>query len=769
MLLNPFTNSYKCDNVKNLKIFYLNANSVKHKFDKFKELLTDLKCDFDVVVLVETKLDKGTGKFYNLGDKYKSYHNIRHRSGGGSVIFVKESISSSMEFICNRDEIEFILIKLIKLNVNICSIYRTPINSLAALNKFYNKLDYILSKFKNMIIVSDTNINLLNATNRDIQLDYKNLIESNNNYSILNLINYNMATPITDTSATIIDHALTDIQDSKITFSLGENDVGDHKFIIIEIQNEFFLSLKSKETGETYNLTDSKKLSSYLKTINIATNFDNIHKEFCKKSAECTVTKIISPRNNHNNYPYYTVKLEKIRKLRNKFYKLKKNYPTVQYYKDQFKYYKYLLIKDLISEKTKFHSQQISNVLLEPRKLWQTMNEIMTGKKKTSGTNNIILSLDNVIYDDPTDVSDIINEFFSSVGVNIRKNIPLNHKYVSPTKLPTYAQKFNKFEPTTVEEIESIINNLNNNSSGGYDNIKAKFMKLNVTFFKTMLSKHINLAFETGKFPDSLKIRIVTAIFKNGDSKEVGNYRPITVLSLISKIYEICMKTRLDSFLTDNKIIHPLQFGFIKNCSTVSAISHLTDKIIASLNMTKKTSCLILDLKKAFDCLHHDSLFTILRRFGIQDKALMLIKDFFNNRKQRVKMGGYISGEVNVKIGAGQGGILSPLYFTLYINDIFYLPLIGSIQLYADDCAIVYSENNYVQLKKSMMKDLNTIYEFLLDRNLVINSSKTEFILFKTINMNKKDIFYSLPLGNETISAVSEYVFLGLVINEKLD
>ena len=103
-----------------------------------------------------------------------------------------------------------------------------------------------------------------------------------------------------------------------------------------------------------------------------------------------------------------------------------------------------------------------------------------------------------------------------------------------------------------MEEIESIIINFNNNSSGGYDCIKAKFIKLNVNFFKIMLSKHKNLAFETGKFPNSLKIGIVTAILKNEDSKEVGNYRPITILSLFSKIYKICMKTRLDSFLTDN-------------------------------------------------------------------------------------------------------------------------------------------------------------------------------------------------------------------------
>ena len=379
--LNSYTENYKVENINNLTIFYLNVNSIKQKFQIFKDLLVELDYNFDVIVLVETKLDRGSGKFYNLGDNYKSYHNIRHRSGGGSVIFVKESIDSSLEFKCNQDEIEFTIIKLIKLNMNICAIYRPPINSNKAYEDYFKKLEHVINRFDKIILVGDININLLTAKNDSVRLEYVNILNSNN-YSILNSINRDMATRITEKTNTIIDHAVTNIEDVHMKFTLGENTVGDHKFIILEIKKLSLMPTKGLLKFAAYKTIDSKKISTYLNTLNIeSTDFDQFHKDFCHKVAELTKTKTIKENTKKERYPFYSESLESIKKLRNKFYKLKKNNTNIQFYKFQFKFYKYLLIKKLETEKRKYFSLQISKVLHEPRKLWQKINEIMTDKK----------------------------------------------------------------------------------------------------------------------------------------------------------------------------------------------------------------------------------------------------------------------------------------------------------------------------------------------------------------------------------------------------
>ena len=151
-----------------------------------------------------------------------------------------------------------------------------------------------------------------------------------------------------------------------------------------------FLSNKSPEIYKTYKITDTKTISNYLKTVNTDSDMNDFHIELANKFAECTITKTIKPTPNFNNYPYYTSELEKIRKLRNKFYKLKKTHQSIEYYNDQFKHYKYLLIKQIELEKRKYYSHQISKVLHEPRQLWKKMHEIMTDKKQSSSIKNII-------------------------------------------------------------------------------------------------------------------------------------------------------------------------------------------------------------------------------------------------------------------------------------------------------------------------------------------------------------------------------------------
>jgi hypothetical protein len=243
------------------------------------------------------------------------------------------------------------------------------------------------------------------------------------------------------------------------------------------------------------------------------------------------------------------------------------------------------------------------------------------------------------------------------------------------------------FKSASSSEVSRYITNLSNNSSPGFDKIQTKFIKNNVDVLSSYLAEAINHCFQSGMFPKCLKYAIVTPIFKKGDKQDSNNYRPISVISIFSKIFELIIKDRLTKHLIENNLIGSKQYGFMKKRSITSAASNLVDNIVHSLNKKKKTAALFIDIKKAFDSMDFNCLTQTLFSYGVKKKALALLMDFLTGRKQSVKVGSTISGKCRIFRGVPQGSIIGPLLFIIYINDLLRLNLVGSPQLFADDFA----------------------------------------------------------------------------------
>ena len=188
-----------------------------------------------------------------------------------------------------------------------------------------------------------------------------------------------------------------------------------------------------------------------------------------------------------------------------------------------------------------------------------------------------------------------------------------------------------------------------------------------------------------------------------------------------------------------------------------------------SMDIPNKTSAIFLDLKKAFDCLNHECLSQMLSEIGIKEDALKLINNYLANREQYVSINRIDSARMPITCGAPQGGVLSSLLFIIYINQIFYLPLKGNIQCYADDTCLVYSKKNFHDLKNDMTYDLKILIPYLSSINLVINIKKTQFLIFKSRNMNTTNIFENILINGEIIQSIKNYKYLGVVIDENLN
>lgn len=408
---------------------------------------------------------------------------------------------------------------------------------------------------------------------------------------------------------------------------------------------------------------------------------------------------------------------------RNEYYKLKTKYPENKQFHGEFLKYKTKVRNTKNHLKKQHIAKEIENSLNDNRKLWANLNEIVFRKAKKNEKIKT-LNIDNKIIIDSQEMANIFNNYFiniiktndaslpnSQTRININKPFELNH--------------------CTVEETENIIMALNSNSANGIDNISTKFLKRYSHILAKPISRYINESMKDGKFPNALKIGNVIRIHKKGNKENCNNYRPITKLSAIDKVFEETILIRLKTFFKENNIIHEKQYGFVEKSDTLSATLNCIEKIYASVDKKKYVAVLSIDLEKAFDSVNHKNLLYKLSKLGINDIQMKLFESFLLDRKQVTTVNGEISTEETSRNGVPQGSKISATAFLLYINEMLNLPLKSSAQLYADDGLLISVAESFDQLITDLLHDMDLIYNWY---------EKNQFFKKKTIKKKKLSI-----------------------------
>ena len=269
------------------------------------------------------------------------------------------------------------------------------------------------------------------------------------------------------------------------------------------------------------------------------------------------------------------------------------------------------------------------------------------------------------------------------------------------------------------------------NGSAGPDEFLSRVLKCFKDYFCSPLLHVVNLSFSQGVVPNQLKQANVTPIFKSGDVMSPSNYRPISVLSIFSKIFEKLMHSCLYSFLLRHDVLYDKQFGFRKGVSTEMALMTVVDRITCALDKKQHVLSLFLDFRKAFDTVNIHILLLKLSHYGIRGVAHDWFHSFLCNRLQKVKLQNILSDQREVSCGVPQGSTLGPLLFLVYINDLPNV-LQESIHpfLFADDTSLFMAGDN----PESMSVDLNTqlahLFTWLRANKLSLNLQKTYYMLF---------------------------------------
>jgi Reverse transcriptase (RNA-dependent DNA polymerase) len=359
-----------------------------------------------------------------------------------------------------------------------------------------------------------------------------------------------------------------------------------------------------------------------------------------------------------------------------------------------------------------------------------------------------------------------MNSYFCNIGAAMNQDIQK-----TPATNPNTIQHSDTdmtLPDTNNTEILSIINKLKNASSPGPDQIQTKLVKKCATQLTTPLVAIANSMLHTGCFPDKLKAAKVIPIHKDGDKNLCSNYRPISILSVFSKILESIFLNRILTFLKDQKSITTKQFGFCDKSSTQSAIINLLNSLQKNIDSKPNTygALLFIDLSKAFDSINPELLLKKLEALGIRGTALKLIRSFLTDRKQFTYNGNIKSDIMSILFGVPQGGISSPILFNCFLNDIVNLPLKGKIILYADDICLSYTNTSLNTLSNDMQHDLNLLTNWFNYNQLTINAKKTKFMVLSP--SHPPTLINPPNVSNTLIEQVKSFKYLGLIIDEQL-
>ena len=337
---------------------------------------------------------------------------------------------------------------------------------------------------------------------------------------------------------------------------------------------------------------------------------------------------------------------------------------------------------------------------------WPTIKPFLS-KKGSDGGSEVILNENDQVISDQAEACTVFNTFFfANVAKNIGKDCQITNLKEHPSiqmiseNLHSNTEKFS-FRLVSDSEVMKILSKNDPKKSTGVD-ISGKIIKSCTSSIQGTVANLINITFHKCQFPASSKGAQVVPLHKKNDPLDKENYRPVSILPIISKVYERAMHNQLSEFF-DN-IFHPYLAAFCKGFGCQSTLLCFLEDWRKALDNHQFAVAILMDLSKAFNCLPHDLLIEKLRAYGLAPDDVSLLSSYLSDRVQQVRLGSHTSTWEKIIKGVPQGSILGPLLFNVFIN-IFYFVKQAVIYNYADDNTLSFIHNNLVVLKKVLEEE----------------------------------------------------------------
>ena len=735
------------------KIGYINIAHLLNKLPQIPSILHNAGNIIHVFGISEARLnDKDTSESIAI----QGYETIIRKSQNametGIVVYINQSVKFKRMEQFENHNVESIWLEIYLKNTKPILagfLYRNPAERVNWRDRFISMMDQVTLESKEIILLGDFNIDLLKPQ--------RPWIQTYESYNLTQLIDQ----PTRLKSGTSIDHIYVSTKDRIIETCVPVCGLSDHCPIFI-----------------TWNKKGVKIPKGFHKIINCR-NFSKFNEEdFLKELSQAPFNNVYQFNNPEEALTIweniFLLVYNKHAPVQQKRVKHSPKPPWITKEIENAIHLREKLLERGNREEFKKQRNLVTSLLRKARKKY-IIESVTTGDNNRSAWKAINLLTNKNSSKTSTSLNDItpdkLNQHFSSVADKIITSNKTNLNDLE--ELKQFCESKNS-EPLnipylSVYEVYNSLLKLKQSKSRGMDGIDGKILKIAAPIISDSLTYIYNKCLEKNIFPKAFKIAKVVPLHKSGSKNDPTNYRPISLLSVLSKPLEKHLNYHILSHLNKNHFIHQCQSGFRKNHSCHTALINIMDSWLTNINRNEFTGVLYADFKKAFDMIDHNLLLKKLVCYNFSQNALKMIKSFLSDRRQLVLLDNHYSETLPINYGVPQGSILGPLLFSIYIND---LPLFIKIlcELFADDTTLHTHHRNLNVVIDTLQKTIERLLLWSELNHMCLHPNKTKYMII-TSRQKRQNIPISLPqlhIGNDILEEVETHKVLGLTIDNNL-
>ena len=730
--------------------------------DKLRRIKTSLANEFDIIALSETFLSSTTP---DSKLELPGFNSIIRRdrttgAGGGVAFYASRCLVTK-----RREDIENQHVELLWVEVRLHNnkflfgvVYRPPNAPVSFWDYFQDSLD----KAKNSGI---DKVVIMGDLNADPNTNHgRKLIDFCSTNSLA--IHVKVPTRITETSSSCLDQIISNIPNFITTINVSPPLANcDHSVVSATL---LFRRKKSPcYTRFVWNY-DKANFDIFREKLNQCDwgpcfDSDDIDSQcsvwsdtFLNVARDCIPNKNVTIR--PDDAPWYTNALRALKNKVERIHRRAKKQPSLWPY---FRQLRNKYVDDLRLSEQNYYKRlddSVNNVHHRKKSWWHTVKSFMN---KHQPTDIPAILHDNLTYTDNDAKAQILNDVF------LRSSFVDDTNFSMPTHNEDTQTHANVLSSISInsDEVLYILQSLDTTKASGPDGISARLLKEAAPAISESLTRIFNNSLLKGSFPSEWKKANVVPILKKGSPNDCNNYRPISLLSCVAKVFERVIFKHVFNFFRDNHVVSDCQSGFIPCDNTINQLLFLYHHFCEAVDLQKEVRIIFCDISKAFDRVYHPGLLHKLEKVGITGPLLIWFQDYLRDRHQRVVIQGGTSSWGRVEAGVPQGSVLGPLLFLIYINDIVNV-VRSPIRLFADDTTLFITVDDPAVASASLNSDLQEVERWSQQWLVVFNPFKTKSMIIsrKRIPRTHPDITFM----NQTLQNDSEHKHLGLILRSDL-
>ena len=764
-------------NQKGFHCAHLNIRSLSNKHDLLRHTVRNCDNKLHVLGLSETWLTLHIPDTFVQIDNYVCIRNDRSwskpdkpnqiKKGGGVCLYLSDHLNSStvkyQSFDRSNNDIEIQWVEIMNENCKnfiIANGYRPPDGNVVHFLEYLELTLDSLDLTKNyLFLMGDFNIDFLDKRSENTK-KLKSILKQ---YGIDQLIN--KPTRYSELKDSCLDLVCSNLEHIANSVVCNIN-LSDHEMVLITRKKINIKKEKNSFSGRSYKDYDKVNFTERLlnqdwQVFDTETDPEILWNTMVNNIMNC-IDKMCPLKNfkvRASDKPWFTNEL--LEQIKDKDKALKRAKKTGK--SNDWKIARRLrndCLREVRRAKTDFIQNELNTNWNDSKKFWQQINTILP--KNTNSSTIKLIDEDTPVHTDK--VSDFINKYFSNIGSKLAESInePWAYNGIrSDNILPDIT--------TTVEEVKRLTKEIDTAKSSAIINISSKIIKDTFESIPILLTRLFNLSLRQGIVPRSWKSAIVIPLKKEGNSPDVNNLRPISLLPIQIKLLEKIVHTRLLEHLEQYNLLDDKQGGFRPEHSTIDTIVKFTENLYKNLNSGRTTIAVYIDLRKAFDTVNHHILLQKLDLLGIQGSNFEWLKNYLQDRTQCTLANNVCSSKLNISCGVPQGSVLGPLLFLTYVNDMKNVLVNSSHYLYADDTVIFISGENTIEVVNKLQVDLSRFDKWCKGNRLTVNTKKSNFVIYGTKSRVSKIHNVELELNGDKLVRVPFYKYLGVFLDTTLN